>query len=77
MALLKAIYIHQGVQFAGVVREYIEAKDGWDLKLNQRGNIEIRTSKRPGTVLEVSFTNIKCALWEEELEDVKPIKKVI
>lgn len=75
MEYLKAIYIHQGVQYAGVVREYIEAKDGWSMDINHRGNVIVKFDKRPGEVMEISFTNIKAALWGIKEEPVKEPKK--
>jgi len=80
---LKAIYIHQAVQLAGKLNNFMTIDEGFQLEINERGNVEARhKTKTPNRIVEISFTNLSCALWEEtekgeDCEEKKAEKKVI
>ena len=75
---LKAIYIHQAVQLGGKLNNFMSIDDGFELVINQRGNVEARhKTKVPFRVAEIAFTNLSCAMWEEKEVEEKEEKIVL
>lgn len=61
---IKSIQCGNAIQSFASVKTFFAAVDGFEMKLNDKGYVEIRSAKFPDVVVWVGMGNIVNIVWE-------------